>query len=93
MNSIPGKFHEAARHMIDSVVARLPALLVALAVFLLMYGLSVVISRTIRRATPQSRQNFGIVVARLTGAVTLFVGLLVDRNMTSACAELGTYLN
>ena len=77
MISIPGKFHEAARHMIDSVVARLPALIVALAVFLVMYGLSVLISRTIRRATPQNRQNFGIVLARLTGAVTIFVGLLV----------------
>jgi small conductance mechanosensitive channel len=77
MNSIPGKFHEAARHMIDSMIARLPALIVALAVFLLMYGLSIVISRTIRRATPRHRQNFGIVVARLTGALILFVGLLV----------------
>jgi small conductance mechanosensitive channel len=77
MNSSFGKFWDAAHHMIDSFIGRLPALIVAVVVFILFYGLSLVVSRIIRQAIPHRRQNLGVVFARLTGGATILVGFLV----------------
>jgi small conductance mechanosensitive channel len=63
--------------MIDSFIGRLPALIVAVFVFILFYGLSLVASRIIRQAIPHRRQNLGVVFARLTGGATILVGFLV----------------
>jgi len=46
-------------------------------VLVLFYVLSIFISRMIRRATRRRRQNLGMVFARLAGASTILLGLLV----------------
>jgi small conductance mechanosensitive channel len=71
------KFLESARHMIESVISRLPALLLAIFVFLLFYILSILVSRVIRRSTSGRRENLGMVFARLVGAATILLGFLV----------------
>jgi small-conductance mechanosensitive channel len=70
-------FWESARHMTESVIARLPAFVLSVIVFVLFYILSVVVSRVIRRATRGHRQNLGMVFARLVQAATIMLGLLV----------------
>jgi small conductance mechanosensitive channel len=77
MNSSLGKFWQATQYMIDTFIGRLPALIVAVVVFILFYALSLVVTRVIRRATPHRRQNLGVVFGRLTGAATILVGFLV----------------
>src|ERR1700722_8679128 len=71
------KFWESADHMVDSLVVRLPSLLLGLVVFFLFYLLSIVVSRLIRRTTRKYRPNLGVVFARLTGAATILLGFLV----------------
>jgi small conductance mechanosensitive channel len=63
--------------MIDGFIGRLPALIVAIVIFILFYGLSLIVTRVIRRATPQRRQNLGVVFGRLAGGATILVGFLV----------------
>ncbi len=70
-------FWDSARHMTESVIARMPAFLLSIIVFILFYILSVVVSRVIRRATRGRRQNLGMVFARLVQAATIMLGLLV----------------
>jgi small conductance mechanosensitive channel len=77
MNSSLGTFVEAARHMIESFIGRLPALIVAAVVFVLFYGLSLVVTRVIRRATPNQRKNLGVLFGRLSGGATVLLGFLV----------------
>ena len=71
------KFWDSADHMVDSLVVRLPSLLLGLVVFFLFYLLSIVVSRLIRRTTRKYRPNLGMVFARLTGAATILLGFLV----------------
>lgn len=71
------KFWEAARHMVETVISRLPSLVIAVIVFLLFYGLSLVISRAIRRSTRGRRANLGTVFGRLFGWATILLGFLV----------------
>lgn len=63
--------------MTESVIARMPAFVLSIIVFVLFYILSVVVSRVIRRATRGHRQNLGMVFARLVQAATIMLGLLV----------------
>jgi small conductance mechanosensitive channel len=77
MSSIFEKFWVAAQHMVDAFIARLPALIVGIAVFLLFYILSAVVGRFIVNTTRKRRPNVGVVLARLIGAVTLLIGFLV----------------
>ncbi len=77
MNSIFGKFWDAAHRMVDSFIGRLPALIVAAIVFVLFYGLSLFLTRVVRRAT-RRRQNLGVVFARVAGGLTILVGFLVS---------------
>lgn len=77
MHSIVGKFLDSADHMLDGFVARLPALIIGVVVFLMFYVLSILISRTIVRTTRKHRPNVGVVIARLVGAATLLLGFLV----------------
>ncbi len=76
-------FWESARHMIESVVARLPAAILALIVFFLFYALSFVVSRLIRRSTHGHRENVGMMFARLSAAATIMLGLLVAVSIVS----------
>lgn len=71
------KFLESARRMGETVISRLPALILACVVFLLFYILSIVVSSLIRRGTRGRRENVGMVFARLTGAATILLGFLV----------------
>jgi small conductance mechanosensitive channel len=71
------KFWESVRHMVESVVSRLPSMILAIVVFLLFYALSVFVNRVIRRSTRRHRENLGMVFARLIGAATILVGFLV----------------
>ncbi len=71
------KFWEAARHMMENFVSRLPALFLGIAVFIVFYALSYLIGRAIPRAVSKRRQNLGLVFARLTGGATVLFGFLV----------------
>lgn len=82
-----GKFWESARHMLDTVIARLPSLFLALIIFFLFYVLSVFVSRVIRRSTRGHRENLGVVFARLTGATTIMLGLLVGLSIVAPSFE------
>lgn len=77
MHSILERLWQAVGHMSDTVVSRLPALAVALIVFLSFYIFSVFLARLIRRAVSRQRQNLAVVFARLTGGATILLGLLV----------------
>jgi small-conductance mechanosensitive channel len=77
MNSTVGKFWQAAHHMAEKCVDRLPALLAAIVVFIAFYAFSLVVDRIIRRSVPRTRQNLGVVFARLTAGATILLGFLV----------------
>jgi small conductance mechanosensitive channel len=63
--------------MAEGIISRLPSLVLATAVFLFFYGISAIVARVIRQATRGHRQNIGVVLARLAGATTILLGLLV----------------
>jgi small conductance mechanosensitive channel len=89
MNSSFGKFWEAAYQMVDSFFARLPSLIVGIIVFLLFYGLSLLVSRVILRTTRKHRPNLGVVFARLTGAATILLGFLVAFSVVAPSFQAG----
>ena len=63
MNLNFGKLWDSAQHMIDSIMARLPSLVVAIAVFVLFYILRIFVGRILRSATRAHRQNLGMAFA------------------------------
>jgi small conductance mechanosensitive channel len=71
------KFWDSAHHMIESVIFRLPSLILAIIVFVLFYGFSIFVSRIIRRSTRGPRENLGMVFGRLFGWATILFGFLV----------------
>jgi small conductance mechanosensitive channel len=77
MHSTLDRLWEATREMLNRFVDRLPALILAIAVFLAFYGLSDLAARAIRQAVNQRRQNLALVFARLTGGAIVLLGLLV----------------
>src|ERR1700692_3623262 len=83
------KFWESANRMVDSVVVRLPCLLLGLVVFFLFYLLSIVVSRLIRRTTRKYRPNLGMVFARLMGAATILLGFLVAFSVVAPSFQAG----
>ena len=89
MNSSFGKFWEAAYQMVDSFFGRLPSLIVGLVVFLLFYTLSILVSRVILRTTRKYRPNLGVVFARLTGAATILLGVLVAFSVVAPSFQAG----
>jgi len=70
-------FWESVHHMADTFISRLPALVLSVVVLIFFYILSIFVSRLIRRATRDHRQNLGVVFSRLVGAGTVLLGLLV----------------
>jgi len=89
MNSNFAKFWGSAHQMMDSFFARLPSLIVGIIVFLLFYVLSVVVSRVIHRAARKYRPNLGAVFARLAGAATILLGVLVAFSVVSPSFQAG----
>src|SRR5580658_9483232 len=89
MHSNFAKFWESAHHMGDSFFARLPSLILGIIVFLLFYGLSILVSRVIQRATRKYRPNLGVVFARLTGAATILLGFLVAFSVVAPSFQAG----
>ena len=87
MSSIFGKFLDACHHAEDSFIARLPALIVGVMVFILFYVLSLFLTRVIRRAIPRRRQNLGVVFARLAGGLIVLVGFLVSFSIVAPSFE------
>ena len=83
------KFWESARHMADSVISRLPSLILALVVFFFFYILSVIVGRVIRGATRGHRQNLGVVFSRLVGAATVLFGFLVAFSIVAPSFQAG----
>jgi small-conductance mechanosensitive channel len=89
MNLNFGKLWDSAQHMIDSIMARLPSLVVAIAVFILFYILSIFVRRIIRRATRAHRQNLGMAFARLIGAGIILLGFLVAFSIVAPSFQAG----
>jgi small conductance mechanosensitive channel len=83
------KFWDSADHMVESLVVRLPSLLLGMIVFFLFYLLSIVVSRLIRRTTRKYRPNLGVVFARLTGAATILLGFLVAFSVVAPSFQAG----
>src|SRR5436190_9027602 len=77
MESTITKSWQAARHMIDTFIDRLPALVVAIVVFVGFYFASFFVARIIHRILGKHRQNLGAVFARLSSGATILLGLLV----------------
>lgn len=77
MNSTVEKFWQAEHHLADTFIDRLPAFAVAVVVFILFYGLSLVVARVIRKSIPEHRENLAVVFARLFGGATVLLGFLV----------------
>jgi small conductance mechanosensitive channel len=77
MNSTLPKLWEATRHMANSFLDRLPALILSIVVFIAFYGLSHIAARAIEQAVSKRRQNLALVFARLTAGVTILFGLLI----------------
>ncbi len=75
--------------MVDSFITRLPSLIISIAVFVLFYLLSVLISRIIVRTMRGERRNVGTVLARLTGAATILIGLLVAFSIVAPSFKAG----
>jgi small-conductance mechanosensitive channel len=84
-----GKFWESLRHMGETVIARLPSLVLSIIVFVFFYALSVVVSRIIREASRGHRRNLGIVFARLVQASTILLGLLVAVSVVAPSFQAG----
>jgi ABC-type enterochelin transport system permease subunit len=74
MNLNFGKLWDSAQHMIDSIMARLPSLVVAIAVFILLHSQHICQTHHPQRNT---RQNLGMAFARLIGAGIILLGFLV----------------
>jgi len=89
MNSTFTTFWESAHSMMDRFVARLPSLIVGVVVFFLFYVLSIVVSRVILRTTRKYRPNLGVVFARLAGAATILLGVLVAFSVVAPSFQAG----
>ena len=89
MNFDFGKFWESIRHMVETLISRLPSLVLGIIVFVIFYVLSIVISRVIRQATRGKRQNLGVVFARLVQAATIMLGLLVAVSFVAPSFQAG----
>lgn len=89
MGSNFDKFLGSARHMGDTVITRLPSLILAAFVFFLFYVFSGVVSRVIRRTTRGHRENLGVVFSRLTGAAIIMLGVLVGFSIVAPSFQAG----
>jgi len=84
-----GKLWDSAQHMIDGIMARLPSLVVAIAVFIPFYILSIFVRRIIRSAIRAHRQNLGMAFARLIGAGIILLGFWVAFSIVAPSFQAG----
>jgi len=70
-------FWASARHMVESMISRLPSMILAILVFICFYGISILVSQAIRRSSRGHRENLGVVFGRLFGWATILLGFLV----------------
>src|SRR3979411_1234203 len=89
MNLNFGKLWDSAQHMIDTIMARLPSLVVAIAIFILFYILSISCRHILRSATRAHRQNLGMAFARLIGAGIILLGFLVGFSIVAPSFQAG----
>src|ERR1700737_1506217 len=89
MNLDFGKLWDSAQRMMDTIMARLPSLVVAIAVFIPFYILSIFVRRIIRSATRAHRQNLGMAFARLIGAGVILLGFLVAFSIVAPSFQAG----
>src|SRR3984893_15745901 len=89
MNLNFGKLWDSAQHMMNTIMARLPSSVVAIAVFILFYILSIFVRRIIRSATRARRQNLGMAFARLIGAGIILLGFLVAFSIVAPSFQAG----
>ncbi len=87
MNASVEKFWQAEHRLVDTFIDRLPALAVAIIVFILFYGLSLLVSRIIRSSIPKSRENLAVVFARLFGGATILLGFLVAFSIVAPSSQ------
>ncbi|HVN92644.1 MAG TPA: mechanosensitive ion channel domain-containing protein [Terracidiphilus sp.] len=78
MNSTVGKLWHAAQNMGSGFIDRVPALVLAIAVFFLFYLLSRLLARVITKTILRRRANVALVFARLVAGATIMLGLLVS---------------
>jgi len=74
MQSTLTKLLEAARHLVDTFIDRLPSLILAIAVFIAFYALSRFAGRLIREAVLKRRQNLALVFAATDQRLALLRG-------------------
>jgi hypothetical protein len=91
MHSTVGKLFEATRHLLDIFVGRLPALILAIVVFIPFYGLSHFAARAIQQAVSKRRQNLALVFARLTGGATSFWSVGSDIDSSPIIPGVGSH--
>src|SRR5258708_19578497 len=77
MGSGVGKIVAAADHLIDTVLDRLPSLILGVVAFALLYTLSIWAARGIQKLVSSQRQNLGVVFGRLTSGVLILLSFLV----------------
>jgi small-conductance mechanosensitive channel len=77
MHSTFDKLWQATSQLFDRFIDRLPALILAIAVFIAFYVLSHFAARAIQQAVSKRRKNLALVFARLTGGTIVLLGLLV----------------
>ncbi len=89
MNVTFQKFWEAARHMLENFIGRLPALVLAVLVFLAFYLFSRFVARVIHRAVSRSRQNLAVIFSRLTAGTGLLLGFLIAVSVVAPSFQAG----
>jgi len=77
MNTTVDKLWQATQHMAGAFIERVPALILAIVVFVAFYILSHLAAHFIQRAVLKRRANLALVFARLTAGATVLFGLLV----------------
>jgi small-conductance mechanosensitive channel len=77
MGSGIGKIVAAADHLIDTLLDRLPSLILGVVAFALLYVLSLWAARGIQKLVSSQRQNLGVVFGRLTSGILILLSFLV----------------
>src|SRR5882757_33899 len=77
MGSGIGKIVAAADHLIDTLLDRLPSLILGAVAFAILYVLSLWAARGVQKLISSQRQNLGVVFGRLTSGVLILLSFLV----------------
>jgi len=83
ISSSIGKIVAAADHMVDTFLARLPSLILAILSFAILYALSLWAAKGVQKVISSRRQNLGVVFGRLTAGVLVLLSFLVAFSIVS----------